>query len=82
LNAKIDLSPAQGKIGEAINLQQINILEIEYLKLDLEESNTVVPENLKQSLDRLLSHSVKTSRILQELSRIELSSVSLSPGTK
>jgi hypothetical protein len=78
----MDLTPAQGKIGEALNLQQINILEIEYLKLDLEESKEVLPESLKRSLDRLLAHSVKTSKILQELSQIELSSVELSPGSK
>jgi len=82
LTMDIDLTPTQNKIGEALNLQQVNILEIEYLKQDMEESKEIIPERLKKPLERLLSHSVKTSRILQELSQIEFNSLELAPGSK
>jgi hypothetical protein len=71
------------KIGVALQLQQINILEIEYLKVDLEENKEITPERLKEKLDRLLNHSVKTSKILQELAILNVNpgSVQLEPGT-
>jgi hypothetical protein len=60
------------KIGEALQILQANILDIEYLKFDIDEAKEVLPEKLKRVLDRLLSHSVKTSKILQELSIVKV----------
>ena len=60
------------RVGEALQLQQINILEIEYLKDDLGVAAGGVPEQLRKTLDRLLSHSVKTSKILQELTVVKV----------
>jgi len=80
LTAPID--PKSEKIGEALNLQQLSILEIEYLKLDLDEAKEILPDRLKKSLDLLLNHSVKTSKILQELNPVPADSVELAPGSK
>jgi hypothetical protein len=54
------------RIGEALTIQQINILDLECLKLELEEK-AMVPGRLRETVDHLLGYSVKTSRILLEL---------------
>ncbi|MDA4129136.1 MAG: hypothetical protein OK457_00035 [Thaumarchaeota archaeon] len=60
------------KVGEALQIHQANILDIEYLKFDIDEAKEVLPENLKKVLDRLLSHSVRTSKILHDLSIVKV----------
>ncbi len=62
-------SSAENKIGQALQLQQVNILEIEHLRDEVEELKVMTPEIIKQSLERLLVHAAKTSKLLQELTQ-------------
>jgi hypothetical protein len=58
----------EDKIAGVITIQQINLREVEALKLDREEANgSLSDERFSKSLDNLISNSVKTSLVLQEL---------------